>query len=176
MGLCPYPPPAVASWSPCNETFCLFNVSADPCEHKNLAEEMPEVVERMTTRLKAFQVRKKHTFEQNRHTEAKRKLLVLSDASKLPPYLRVHRLTESGRAVLLSVPRQATAVPPVRPEGCNPVIDSEDAWRPCDSPDVLEHGYNVGRTDSFHRARAGQTGYQMSGTASDGKRFASGEL
>ena len=58
MGLCPYPPPAVASWSPCNETFCLFNVSADPCEHKNLAEEMPEVVERMTTRLKAFQVRK----------------------------------------------------------------------------------------------------------------------
>ena len=72
MGLCPYPPPAVASWSPCNETFCLFNVSADPCEHKNLAEEMPEVVERMTTRLKAFQVRKKHTFEQNCHTEAKR--------------------------------------------------------------------------------------------------------
>ena len=70
MGLCPYPPPAVASWSPCNETFCLFNVSADPCEHKNLAEEMPEVVERMTTRLKAFQVRKKkHTTELSRRSQ-----------------------------------------------------------------------------------------------------------
>ena len=53
MGLCPYPPPAVASWSPCNETFCLFNVSADPCEHKNLAEEMPEVVESIKTDLRA---------------------------------------------------------------------------------------------------------------------------
>jgi hypothetical protein len=31
---------------------------------------------------------------------------------------------------------QATAVPPVRPEGCNPVIDERDAWRPCDSPEV----------------------------------------
>jgi hypothetical protein len=31
MGLCPYPPPAVMSWAPCNTTFCLFNVSADPC-------------------------------------------------------------------------------------------------------------------------------------------------
>lgn len=31
MGLCPYPPPAVMSWAPCNTTFCLYNVSADPC-------------------------------------------------------------------------------------------------------------------------------------------------
>lgn len=31
---------------------------------------------------------------------------------------------------------QATAVHPVRPEGCNPVIDERDAWRPCDSPEV----------------------------------------
>ena len=175
MGLCPYPPPAVASWSPCNETFCLFNVSADPCEHKNLAEEMPEVVERMTTRLKAFQVRKTHIRTELSHRSQKEAAGAERCQQAAPVSARMSTDGKRG-AVLLSVPRQATAVPPVRPEGCNPVIDSEDAWRPCDSPDVLEHGYNVGRTDSFHRARAGQTGYQMSGTASDGKRFASREL
>ena len=56
------------------------------------------------------------------------------------------------------------------------MIDAEDAWRPCDSPEVLEHGYNVERTDQFHRARAGQTPYAMAGTDSEGNRFAKGEL
>ena len=57
LGLCPYPPPAVASWAPCNETFCLFNVSSDPCEHHDLSGEpgMAAVIEKMTTRLKAYQ-------------------------------------------------------------------------------------------------------------------------
>ena len=28
----------MASWAPCNETFCLFNVSSDPCEHHDLSQ------------------------------------------------------------------------------------------------------------------------------------------
>ena len=56
---------------------------------------------------------------------------------------------------------QATAVPPVKPEGCQPVIDKQDAWRPCDSPEVLEDGYNVERTDQFHRARSTQSPYAL---------------
>lgn len=39
---------------------------------------------------------------------------------------------------------QATAVPPVRPEGCNPVIDERDAWRPCDSPEVCSEDWDGG--------------------------------
>jgi hypothetical protein len=65
---------------------------------------------------------------------------------------------------------QATAVPPVKPEGCQPVIDKQDAWRPCDSPEVLEDGYNVERTDQFHRARSTQSPYALAGTDSEGTR------
>lgn len=66
----------------CVHDFCLFNVSADPCEYHNLATKHPEVAQRLTKRLTAF---------------------------------------------------QATAVPPLEPEGCTPVI-TQGAWRPCDSP------------------------------------------
>jgi len=29
---------------------------------------------------------------------------------------------------------QATAVPPVEPHGCEPVLDKQKAWQPCDAP------------------------------------------
>lgn len=48
---------------------------------------------------------------------------------------------------------QATAVPPVRPEGCNPVIDERDAWRPCDSPEV-RFALGSRHTDDGGTARA----------------------
>ena len=70
---------------------------------------------------------------------------------------------------------QATAVAPVKGEGCTPVINKRGAWRPCDAPDVLAHGYDTKRTESWHAARQSESGYQLSGTDRNGRRFASFE-
>jgi len=62
-------PDAVAYQLPCNRTqqpgrvltgecfkaFCLFNISADPCEYHDLAKDFPDVVARLRTRLGAYQ-------------------------------------------------------------------------------------------------------------------------
>lgn len=68
--------------------YCLFNITADPCEYTDLAKTMPEVVQDLKAKLAPF---------------------------------------------------QATAVPPVQPEGCLPVQipvggDGGVAWQPCDAP------------------------------------------
>ena len=109
---------------PCNETYCLFNVSADPCEHHELSAQHPEIVAAMVKRIADY---------------------------------------------------QATAVPPVKGQGCKPVINKKGAWRPCDAPDVLEFGYDVERTQAFHDARSEESGFQLSGTSASGQRYASGE-
>jgi hypothetical protein len=57
-------------------------MTADPCEHHNLADMYPDVVLQLRDHLAQF---------------------------------------------------QATAVPPVVDEGCNPIIDAQGCWRPCDS-------------------------------------------
>lgn len=126
MGLCPeaVPPQSAYTWYPCNETFCLFNVSADPCEHHEISARHPDIVDAMVKRLKDY---------------------------------------------------QATAVPPVQGAGCKPVINKRGAWRPCDSPEVLAGDYDVARTRAFHDARAGESGYQLSGTGPTGQRFARDE-
>jgi len=71
----------------CSERFCLFNVTADPCEYHNVADQHQDVVATLRKRLEAF---------------------------------------------------QATAVPPVKPEGCLPiqinVTGVGPAWQPCDAP------------------------------------------
>eukprot|EP00052_Salpingoeca_macrocollata_P014471 m.113785 g.113785 ORF g.113785 m.113785 type:complete len:504 (-) comp19329_c0_seq3:256-1767(-) len=77
------PPPAHADPKACQSAFCLFNVTADPCEYHNVADQFPHVVAQLTQRLSEY---------------------------------------------------QATAVPPVAPEGCTPIIDKQGAWRPCDAP------------------------------------------
>ena len=56
---------------------------------------------------------------------------------------------------------QATAVAPVKGQGCKPVINKRGAWRPCDAPDVLEFGYDVERTQAFHDARSEESGFQL---------------
>jgi arylsulfatase A-like enzyme len=74
----------------CTGEYCLFNVTADPCEYRDLAGQHPDIVARLVKRLAAF---------------------------------------------------QATAVPAIKPEGCNPVI-TDGAWRPCDSPNP--NGTSIG--------------------------------
>ena len=54
-GTPPVTDPKQMSWYPCNETFCLFNVSADPCEYHNLADAHPSIVTSMVNRLKDYQ-------------------------------------------------------------------------------------------------------------------------
>ena len=71
----------------CSDEYCLFNITADPCEYHNLAAEHPDIVADLV--------------------------------SKLAKY-------------------QATAVPPLEPEGCQPVRmplpGGGHAWQPCDKP------------------------------------------
>ena len=47
-------PPAMPP-APCTaESPCLFNISADPCEHANLAAEQPALVEQLSKRLAEY--------------------------------------------------------------------------------------------------------------------------
>jgi hypothetical protein len=46
-------PDASTLW--CNATFCLFNVTADPCEHHDLAAERPDVVKQLVKRLADYE-------------------------------------------------------------------------------------------------------------------------
>lgn len=39
----------------CLETWCLFNITSDPCEYENLALEYPNILHDMLERLEAFQ-------------------------------------------------------------------------------------------------------------------------
>lgn len=74
--------PAAPTPFQCQADFCLFNVTADPCEYNDLATQHPDVVKALVARLREY---------------------------------------------------QATAVPIVKGEGCDPVV-VEGAWRPCDAP------------------------------------------
>lgn len=80
-------PPGSANPKECNDDWCLFNVTADPCEIHDVAKQHPDVVRQLRARLATF---------------------------------------------------SATAVAPVAPNGCNPVIvtlpDGAKAWQPCDAP------------------------------------------
>jgi hypothetical protein len=38
----------------CSKAFCLFNITADPCEYTNLADQHPDVVAQVQERLAAF--------------------------------------------------------------------------------------------------------------------------
>eukprot|EP00040_Diaphanoeca_grandis_P010270 m.52516 g.52516 ORF g.52516 m.52516 type:complete len:531 (+) comp21620_c1_seq1:308-1900(+) len=71
----------------CKTKYCLFNISADPCEYHNIADAHPDVVAELVDYIKRF---------------------------------------------------QQTAVPPVQPEGCQPVQlplpGGGHAWQPCDAP------------------------------------------
>eukprot|EP00041_Stephanoeca_diplocostata_P029466 m.870442 g.870442 ORF g.870442 m.870442 type:complete len:534 (-) comp23566_c0_seq8:1823-3424(-) len=44
-----------ASATECTDQYCLFNITADPCEYHDLAKTHPDVVQELLTRLKAFQ-------------------------------------------------------------------------------------------------------------------------
>ena len=48
------PPPAPAP-NQCKNSYCLFNVTADPCEHHDVASEHPDVVAAMTAALAPYQ-------------------------------------------------------------------------------------------------------------------------
>jgi arylsulfatase B len=54
---CAKPPTTLERAGACtNETApCLFNISADPCEHINLAEQMPDIVSQLMVRLRVYQ-------------------------------------------------------------------------------------------------------------------------
>jgi len=49
-------PPSVVSGTQCTQSFCLFNLSEDPCEYVDVASQYPEKVAELTARLEAFQV------------------------------------------------------------------------------------------------------------------------
>ncbi|KAJ9473776.1 putative sulfatase PB10D8.02c [Diplonema papillatum] len=46
------PPPSTAS--KCSTTWCLFNVSADPCEYNDIASEYPEIVSSLAQKLTVY--------------------------------------------------------------------------------------------------------------------------
>ncbi|KAJ9450051.1 putative sulfatase PB10D8.02c [Diplonema papillatum] len=72
-------PPSVPS--NCGPSWCLFNVTADPCEYHDIATEHPEIVTALVNEIQVY---------------------------------------------------QPSAVPPLKGQGCEPVIDAQGAWRPCD--------------------------------------------
>jgi len=51
---CGGPPPTVDPKA-CSEEFCLFNITADPCEYTDLAAQHPTVVANLTAMLAEFQ-------------------------------------------------------------------------------------------------------------------------
>jgi len=48
---CPKPPSKEANVDVCENHWCLFNLTADPCEHRNVASQHPEVVHQLQQRL-----------------------------------------------------------------------------------------------------------------------------
>ncbi|OLP89450.1 Arylsulfatase I [Symbiodinium microadriaticum] len=42
-------------YTECEYDFCLFNVTADPCEYHNLAKQHPDIVQRLASRLAEYQ-------------------------------------------------------------------------------------------------------------------------
>ena len=55
---CGHEPPPTSTHSMCNSStdFCLFDVGgADPCEHHDVAAQHPDIVQRLVTRLAAYQ-------------------------------------------------------------------------------------------------------------------------
>eukprot|EP00051_Salpingoeca_urceolata_P009278 m.113109 g.113109 ORF g.113109 m.113109 type:complete len:246 (+) comp16226_c0_seq1:951-1688(+) len=50
---CPKPAPPVDP-KQCTKTYCLFNVTADPCEHVDLASEHPDIVQDLKQQLQQF--------------------------------------------------------------------------------------------------------------------------
>lgn len=48
-------PAAQPNKNECADQYCLFNVTADPCEVHNLADQHPEVVKQLKARLQPFQ-------------------------------------------------------------------------------------------------------------------------
>ena len=69
--------------SQCVDAWCLFNVTADPCEYYDVAAARPDAVAQLLARLAEY---------------------------------------------------QATSVAPVGDDGCVPIVNADNAWRPCDSP------------------------------------------
>eukprot|EP00439_Symbiodinium_sp_Y106_P020572 s380_g2.t1 len=47
--------PSSVDYTECEYDFCLFNVTADPCEYHNLAKQHPDIVQRLTSRLAEYQ-------------------------------------------------------------------------------------------------------------------------
>ena len=52
---CGAEPPPIDGSHLCNETFCLFAMDTDPCEHHDVAFKNPGVVQRLVKRLKDYQ-------------------------------------------------------------------------------------------------------------------------
>ena len=152
------------SWAPCNTTFCLFNVSADPCGECSgschlrkhslsvlllLALRLPCRLTSPTRQLsKCVSVLALHRAPQScrgaRYADCSYSVapsVVKVFNQKRRAIVYIHSAFAGMDAVVEKMVTrlkdyQATAVPPVRPEGCNPVISERDAWRPCDSPEV----------------------------------------
>ena len=49
------PPPVKRNASQCKNTYCLFNMTADPCEHTDLAAQYPAVLAQLVAALAPYQ-------------------------------------------------------------------------------------------------------------------------
>lgn len=142
----------------CMTEYCLFNVSADPCEYHNLAFEQPEVVAALKEKLAVFQVRTGYCGLVFVACIPCSPDEVLPGSGCLCCYSRrgqkhcagalLEFWARRGVAQLSFVfacgcGKQATAVPPVKGEGCAPIQINVTGlnmpvWQPCDAPAVLE--------------------------------------